>query len=251
MKKKKAIIWGTGAGLLILLVAPIICIWVWGCEKSPIDVPQLLYYTYCVLGSIATACTVIYALFSYKIKDFLYSEEIEVCIDEDGFKEDVVNEDEADVKVEKYHCDLLLKNIGAKPVKKCELRITSITHKTANKSGKSKNLMPKELSFLRVPICGEAKNSILERQSLLTPILSIIPETKAGTPANDETTPLHLEILGHNFNGSNANQGSWCIKYTLQTSDKIIKNFEVNLSWTGQWRGRLTEMKNEITIKIC
>ena len=251
MKKKKYTIVGVALLLFGVMCIPIILIWAWGLQQEIVDRPLLTYYSASVFGSFATFYTVILALFGHRIKSYLYSEEIEICIDEEGFKEDIINEEATDIQVEKYHCDLMLKNVGAKPVKRCELRITGITHKINNKTNKPRSIMPKELSYLKVPICGESKNSILERQSLVTPILSIIPETKAGTPANDTTTPLHLEILGHNLDTQHAFQGVWNIRYVLQTSDKIIKTFDVNLEWTGQWKGRLTEMKNEISIKIC
>lgn len=249
MKKKKWII-GSIATLVVLpMLIVIILIWCFGVKPNNTDIPLLIYYSGTVLGSFATFYTVVYALFSWKIRNYLYSEEIEVGIDDDNFKEDVINEDATSVTVEKYHCDLLLKNIGRKPIKRCELRITEIIHRT-NKTGKQHNLMPKELSYLKVPICGEAKNSLLEQQSLSTSILSIIPETTIGTPTSNEKTPLHLEIIGHNLNQQYDHSGIWNIKYVLQTSDKILKKFEVTLEWTGLWRGRLTEMKNEITIKL-
>ncbi len=250
MRKKKFTIGGVVLLLFVVMCIPIILIWTWGLQQEIVDRPLLTYYSASVFGSFATFYTVILALFGNRIKSYLYSEEVEVCIDEDTFKEDVVNEDAPDVTVEKYHCDLLLKNIGMKPIKKCELRITDISYK-ANKTGRQRSIMPRALSYLKVPICGEAKNSLLERQSLSTTILSIIPETELGTPENNERTPLHLEILGHNLELQHARTGVWNIKYILQTSDKIIKAFEVNLEWTGQWRGRLMEMKNEVTIKIC
>lgn len=249
MSKKKIIIFGIALALFVLMLIPIILIWKWGLQQAIPDRPLLTYYSAAVFGSFATFYTVILALFGHRVKGYLYSEEIEVSIDEDNFKEDVINEDAPDVTVEKYYCDLLFKNVGMKPVKRCELRITDISYKQ-NKNGRQRSIMPRALSYLKVPICGEAKNSLLEQQSLSTTIMSIIPETEAGTPDNNERVPLHLEIMGHNLDLQHARQGVWIIKYVLQTSDKIIKTFEVNLEWTGQWRGRLMEMKNEITIKI-
>lgn len=249
MRKKKYTIGGVALLLFGVMCIPIILIWAWGLQQEIVDRPLLTYYSASVFGSFATFYTVILALFGHRIKSYLYSEEIEISIDEDHFKEDVINEDAPDVTVEKYHCDLLMKNVGMKPLKKCELRIIDISYKQ-NKTSRQRSIMPRALSYLRVPICGEIKNSLLEQQSLSTTILNIVPETEAGTPDNNERVPLHLEILGHNLEPQHARQGVWIIKYVLQTSDKIIKAFEINLEWTGQWRGRLMEMKNEITIKI-
>ena len=78
----------------------------------------------------------------------------------------------------------------------------------------------------------------------------VFPEASEGTPDNSSKSPLRFSITGVNLETKYNQKGLWIVKYSLQTPHKIIKMFQIKLSWSGKWYSRINEMSSEVTSEL-
>lgn len=232
-----------------LMVVPIILIFHFGMKTPNPDIAQLIYYSAAVVGGMGALYAVIIALFGSMIKDFLYAEDIQLDMSENELCEDREDNDEENVVVRKYYTKLCITNIGRKKIRNCELKIKDITYGETVQA-RQRSVFGKTVSSRPVPHNVEKKIALLQNQSIEWPVLYIHPDVRAGLPEQEEVTLRHCEIVGFNLHERESRQGVWRIKYMLQSSEKVLKEFELEVSWTGQWRARATEMNNEISTKL-
>ena len=143
-----------------------------------------------------------------------------------------------------YKCALVLKNTGSKELTDLSLVIKEVHF--INENGKSKKISRAENTiFWLNPDIKKINLRETEQREII--LARIFPEASQGTPDNSSKSPLRFSITGINLETKYNQKGRWVVKDCLQTPHKIIKTFQITLSWSGKWCSRINEMTNEVT----
>ena len=211
-------------------------------------VPELIYYVSQPIGVLGTFGAIIVAVFGTEIKNLFFSPKCTTNISGDGFEEDLGDSGStSSPSAQKYKCTLLLKNTGRKELTDLSLVLKEVSY--VDKNGKSKKISRSEnILFWQTP--EAIKINLRETEEREFIIARIFPEASEGTPDNSNKSPLRFSITGVNLEKKYNKKGEWHIKYSLQTPQKIIKTFEIRLTWSGMWCNRINEMRNEVTSEL-
>ena len=210
--------------------------------------PEIIYYLSQPLGVIGTFLALLVAIFGTEIKNMFFSPKCQVYILGDGFDEDLGQTVSTSAPVaQMYKCALVLKNTGSKELTDLSLVVKEVHF--IGENGKSKKISRFEntLFWLNPEI---KKINLREKEERELIVARVWPEASEGTPDNSSKSPLRFSITGINLDSKYNQKGKWIVKYSLQTPHKIIKTFEISLSWTGKWWSRINEMTNELTSEL-
>ena len=210
--------------------------------------PEMVYYIMQSLSVLGTFLALLVAIFGNEIKSLFFSPKCEVYIVDDGFTEDLgQTSSSSSPSAQLYNCTLALKNTGSKELENLSLVIKDVHF--VGESGKTKRIKKMETTLFWIR--PENKNITLrETECREFVIARILPEASAGTPDHSSKSPLRFSITGVNIDQKYNAKGQWVVKYSIQTPSKIIKNFQVNMSWSGKWCNRINEMTCEVTSEL-
>ena len=249
MNWRKSIIWLSVLLAIVLIALPIYFIFKIGLCVDNCDKPQLIYYSATVVGGLGSLYAVIVALFGNKILNYIYAEDVQLDLIEDELCEEQEDSSADPIIVNRYYAEITIMNIGRKKIRNCELRITDIVY-SERREERPKSIFPRNFTDKNVPCSSEEKKvTLLQNQTSTWPLLSVFPKENIGDPNNNVEKPCRLEISGVNLDDNKNKKGTWIIKYMVQSSEKILKKFEVSFSWDGTWCSRATEMNNVISLK--
>ena len=210
--------------------------------------PEIIYYMsqpLCVLG---TFLALLVAIFGTEIKNMFFSPKCKVYISGDGFDEDLGQTASTSAPMaQMYKCSLVLKNTGSKELTDLALVVKEVHF--INGNGKSKKISRFEntLFWLKPEI---KRINLRETEQREIIVARVLPEASEGTPDNTSKSPLRFSITGITLDAKYNQKGTWVVKYSLQTPHKIIKTFQIKLSWSGKWCSRINEMTNEVTSEL-
>lgn len=248
----KKIIFSLFVGVFVGLI--ITCIVLMGL-KNQVDssksygIAELVYYYTQPIGTLGTFTAIIVALFGVEIKNKFFSPKCEVSLPDDGFNEYLgENISSNSPKAQFYHCTMLLKNTGSKELIDLQLVIKDVYYINSNNKQKKINKVSDTILYWNKPEIKKINLREKEKKEII--ISRIYPEAVAGTPDNQKRSPLRFSISGINLDTSCCKKGKWRVIYSLQTPHKIIKTIKVEFSWSGNWCDRMTEMTNEVEVKI-
>lgn len=209
---------------------------------------EVVYYMTQPISVLGTFLAILVAIFGVEIKNLFFSPKCKVYISGDGFDEDLGQTiSTSSPSAQFYKCALILKNTGSKELTDLSLVVKEVLFK--NDNGKSKKISKSENTlFWSTP--GIKKINLRETEQREIIVARVIPEASEGTPDNSSKSPLRFSIAGTGLDSKYNQKGTWMVKYSLQTPHKIIKTFEIKLSWSGKWCNRINEMANEVTSEL-
>lgn len=210
--------------------------------------PEIIYYLSQPFSVLGTFLALLVAIFGTEIKNIFFSPKCKVYIAGAGFDEELGSTASTSAPIaQKYNCSLVLKNTGSK-----ELTDLSLVVKEAhffNENGKSKKITRFENTlFWLKPEIKKINLRVTEQREIV--VARVLPEALEGTPDNSRKSPLRFSITGINLDSKFNQKGKWTVRYSLQTPHKIIKTFDIILSWSGKWCSRINEMTNEVTSEL-
>lgn len=249
----KKVIVSFGIGLIFgLIICALYCTYL--TASGAIDfgkkygMPEIIYYLSQPFSVLGTFLALLVAIFGAEIKNMFFSPKCKVYISGDGFDEDLGHSASTSApSAQFYKCSLVLKNTGSKELTDLSLVVKEVHF--VGENGKSKKISRFEntLFWLNPEI---KKINLREKEQRELIVARVWPEASEGTPDNSSKSPLRFSITGINLDSKYNQKGKWIVKYSLQTPHKIIKSFEITLSWTGKWWGRINEMSNELTSEL-
>lgn len=212
-------------------------------------IAELLYYVTQPLGVLGTFLAIAVAIFGTEIQNMFYSPKCKVSINDAGFTEELGTTSSAINPIaQNFQCTLKLENTGSKELIDLQLVIKDVFYYVDNKKPKKISKQPETILFWGRP---ENKKINLRKTEMREFVVSrILPEASEGTPDGTKQSPLRFSLIGVNLDSKYNQKGCWIVNYCLQTPQKIIKSFQIEFTWSGRWCNRLTEMVNEVSVKI-
>lgn len=217
-------------------------------EDKTYGFPELIYYSSQPLGVFGTFVAILVAIFGNEIKNMFFSPKCETYIEENGFKEELGHTAlTSSPSAQIYKCTLVLKNTGSKELTDLSLVLKEVVYIDNNQKQKKISKFQNTLFWMN-PSIKTINLRETEQRDII--IARVCPEASEGTPDNISKSPLRFSITGFNLDSKFNKKGIWVVKYCLQTPHKIIKTFEITLSWSGMWCNRITEMSKEVTCEL-
>ena len=216
--------------------------------KKQYGVLEIFYYCLQPISVIGTFLALFVAIFGTEIKNMFFSPKCKVFILGEGFEEDLgQTASSSSPCAQLYECALVLKNTGSKELTDLSLVLKEVIY--VNGSGKTKkiNKCDNTIFWLKPEI---KKINLRESEQRDIIVARVLPEASEGTPDNSKKSPLRFSITGFNLENNYNQKGKWVVKYYLQTPHKIIKTFQITLSWSGKWCSRINEMANEVSSEL-
>lgn len=209
---------------------------------------EIVYYLSQPIGVLGTFLAIIVAIFGNEIKNFIFSAKCMPSIKDEGFTEDLGDTDTStSPKSQLYKLTLLLTNNGVKELNSLQLVVKEVLYspdkKKFRKIGRSNTVI-----FWGNPDTKKINLRATESREII--LARIMPEAVLGTPDATNKSPLRFSITGANLDVKYSKKGYWKVKYRIETPKKIIRNFEIDYSWSGKWFDRINEMSNEVTSNI-
>ena len=249
---KKAVVSFIIGFIFGLLVCGLYCIFVTSSESIDYNkkygMPEIVYYMLQPLSVLGTFLALLVAIFGAEIKNMFFSPKCKVYIAGDGFDEDLGSTASSSSPIaQMYKCSLVLKNTGSKELTDLSLVLKEVHF--VNENGRSKKISRFENTlFWLKPEVKKINLRETEQRELI--VARVLPEASEGTPDNSSKSPLRFSITGINIDPKHNQKGKWTVRYCLQTPHKIIKTFEIKLSWSGKWCSRINEMTNEVASEL-
>lgn len=210
--------------------------------------PKIVYYLLQPFSVLGTFLAVIVAIFGTEIKNMFFSPKCNVFISGDGFDEDLGQTGTSSSPTAQfYKCTLVLKNIGSKELTDLALVVKEVHFVTDNGNTKKITKFENTIFWLNPEV---KKINLREKETREIIVARVFPEASEGTPDNSSKSPLRFSITGVNLETKYNQKGLWIVKYSLQTPHKIIKMFQIKLSWSGKWYSRINEMSSEVTSEL-
>lgn len=209
---------------------------------------EIIYYLSQPIGVLGTFLALLVAIFGIEIKNMFFSPKCDVCILGDGFKEDLGTTGNLSSPIAQlYKCTLILKNTGSKELTDLSLVVKEVHFISENGNSKKINRFENTIFWLKPEV---KKINLREKETREIIVARVLPEASEGTPDNSNNSPLRFSITGVNLEKKYNQKGKWVVIYSLQTPHKIVKTFQIKLSWTGKWFSRINEMANEVTSEL-
>ena len=209
---------------------------------------EFFYYGLQPISVLGTFLALLVAIFGTEIKNMFFSPKCKVFILGNGFEEDLgQTASNPSPCAQLYKCALVLKNIGSKELTDLSLVLKEVNFDNGN--GRTKRINKFEnIIFWSKPEIKKINLRESEQREII--VARVLPEASEGTPDNSKKSPLRFAITGFNLENKYNQKGKWIVKYYLQTPHEIIKTFQISLSWSGKWCGRINEMTNEVSSEL-
>lgn len=237
--------------ILILIGLPLFFTWAYSNinYEREYGMPELVYYTTGIIGSIATFFAVVIALFSKEIRAFIFSEHCKLSLLGKGFTENKgKTQDDPCPVVQSYDCTLQIKNDGSKEISNIQILLKEVHFREDEKS--KFKLIHKLNKTLYWNVPDNTETQLLLRDVKTIPLFKIYPEDSCQTPDRSSYSFLRMRIIGCKLDEKYSRRGEWKTVYQLQSNEKILVKFECTVSWNGTWCSRLTEMVDCVDAKL-
>lgn len=239
--------------LLVLFVClPIALIWKYAAYDLTVgkNIPELIYYSTQVIGSMSTVAAVVIALFGKEIRALIFNEHVSLSLKNNGFVENLGNtQNSPNPIVQSYDCILSIKNDGAKEFSEIQVLLKEVYFKSS-KTSKYKRIFNSDDKCLYWNIPENTKTQLLRGESKRLPLFRIYPEDSCQTPDRSTFSSLRMRIIGCKLEESFSKKGIWKTTYQLQSNEKVLCTFECEVEWDGNWCNRLTEMSDGLNVVL-
>lgn len=207
------------------------------------------------IAAIATFLAVVAALFREEIRSWWKFVKLDYSIPEDKFRE-VISSNTSNsgdglntpIEAEKYLCEMEIVNSGTISSITSEIVLESLHYKSNYSNNK------KPIEAMGIPLnwgkTDESRVTIPPNGKKKIPILELIPPDKESSPdGNEDTTIPKLMIKGIQTEITEID-GVWTATYLIYSSNSKPNRFKLEIKWNGKWHGRMTEMKECLTIEL-
>lgn len=213
--------------------------------------PEFIYYLSQILGVFVTFMAVLVAIFGSEIKAMIFRPKCKIVLsnEEDGIIEKLNDSiGNQPIKANLYDCVLKVINIGNKEITNCELIISKIQYKTEERQKHFKDLLSGGYKKIYWYSRDEQSINLPAGENREVNLFRIYPSMQ--TPDERGDSPARLSFSGYPLDLKYCQKGVWEVTYKLQTIEKVLSSFNLQISWNGQWCDRLSEMKDEVTVKL-
>lgn len=223
--------------------------YIWSTSDNKLTIPELIYYSAQVVGSVFTVMAVIVALFSKEIRAFYFNEHIKMSLIDDGFYENMgTTSNDPNPVVHSYDVTLSVTNDGSKEIKDFQILLKEVHFRENN--GKYKRIARFDNKPLYWSIPEKRKVPLLVGDSVSMPLFKIYPDDSCQTPDRSLYSYLRMRIIGCRLEDKYSKKGFWKSVYQIKSNEKILKDIECEVSWDGRWCNRLTEMSDCISVNL-
>lgn len=224
-------------------------------NQNPIELKDYYGLLVQIIAAVATLLAVVAALFREEIRRWWEYVKIDYSIPKENFRE-IINPNTGNsadgakttIEAEKYVCEMEVINNGTVSSLTSEIVLESMlfkssysnTHKPIDTIGTPLNWGNTQESRVTIPPKGKKK----------VPILELIPPDKESSPGgNENTTSPKIIIMGVDTDLMET-EGMWTATYLIYSSNFKPNRFIIEIKWNGRWHGRMTEMKDCLTIDL-
>lgn len=212
--------------------------------------PEFIYYLSQILGVFVTFMAVLVAIFGSEIKAMIFRPKCKIVLtNNDGIIEklsdSLYNQSK---KADLYDCILKIMNVGNKGISNCELIISKVQYKADDRQKRFKDLLQNGYKRIYWYSRDELAINLPVGDNREVRLFRISPSMQ--TPDEKGSSPARLSIIGYGLDPKYSQKGTWKVTYKLLTQEKVLETFSVVFFWSGQWQDRLTEMKEEVNVKL-
>jgi hypothetical protein len=214
------------------------------------------YYTrlISVVGALATLFATFVALFKEDIKKLYEYASLEVMFKDQNILSEVLDIETTtsstqNISAKKYEVIILINNSGKLAARGCQVYLESISFKHSTFPA------PKDMPITGKPLqwIGKAETSVIIPSKakgfinlfeILSPKSEIVTEERSQQADGKAQIAISgSDLFLEDFNGTYK-----CV-FMIYSENTSPVEFELVITWNGNWRQRLTEMKDCITIK--
>lgn len=217
-----------------------------------IGIWELIGIFVAMIGSFGTCAAVVVAIAKERIIRFFNHPIISASLQNTdvGFFEDVDTEQSNPISSE-YYCIAEILNSGKVSANDCEVKIGKILcpdrkgrmKPIRNDTGTISGKVPwnKEEDKINLPINIPRDICLFK----ITPP-TVMPNSDSPIVDND---PI-LSICGFPLIDKKSQKGTWEVHYYVSYDAGENTHYVLTINWTGEWKNRLSEMKEELKIKL-
>lgn len=211
------------------------------------DYWSIWYYVFAIIGSVATTAAVIVALFKEEILHKFHSPELSL--------EDYTNGSVPLVKVDGengnedsyYKCELKVNNTGVENARDCTIVMSRMLYDTSRMGGETEWDSRK---ITRITEIGENNNQIISGLDTRVELFRINNPSSSSTPNGGGENRAYIEFPQVKLTEEIAAESNFKIDYEIRANNTVPIKFRVSIQWTGRWNDSVSEMKNNIKVKL-
>lgn len=250
MKKSLVYILFLIIGLIIGIISTII--WYGNhSDTNPQNHLQTWYYVWSMFGSFGTVAAVVVALFMDEIKGVLYHAVIDVGLFDEGDGCGIIesiDENEQTPSARHYECSIMLANKGNHAAENCEVKLIGVTY--MQKDGARKRELLKSGSCRVNWSSDEKTTTIYTKEKRRIALFRVYPQDSNATPDASKKSTKRIDLIGLSLPENCNKNGIWNFSYKVIASQKELCTFTIKVIWDGNWRTRLPEMKNGLSVNL-
>lgn len=215
---------------------------------------ELIGIIVAMIGSFGTCAAVVVAIAKERIVRFFNHPTISARLQDTdtGFYEEIDSEQSTPVSSE-YYCIAEILNSGKVTANECEIKIDKILY--SDRKGKMKPIRNETGTIsCKVPWDMEEKINLpsgLRKEVVLfkisQPNRTVMPDTGDSAINNGPK----LSICGFPLKENKSQKGIWEVHYYVSYDAGEHTHFVLTIDWSGEWRNRLSEMRDELHLKLC
>jgi len=235
----------------LIIVIPIVLTWIFArleINKS-FGIPELLYYSFQILGTFAMSVAVIVAIFGQEVRNLLLVEKCSISLKNGGLAEHLgKSENSSSPEAQYYDCFATIKNTGTRELTDCQFLLQEVHYKKIGDS-RYKKIIGFDHRTLYWNFYEEVTtHTLISGDSHTFPLFRIYPQNSCQTPDDEKYSKLRMRIFACNMEERYTEAGCWKIKYQIRTSENILKSFEIIVQWDGTWFNRINEMQDVVSV---
>lgn len=236
----------------VLAMVGIVFVWICGILYATTSIPNLISYTFQILGVLASFAVVVVAIFSQDIKTWMYGEQCLVELNANVFTEQLGDTQSIESpQAQYYEAIIKITNTGRVEIRDCMLYLRSLEFQQYG----APNSKPRSLTLDKDPIVlwrypYQRSANLVMGDNHLYSILRILPNNNVQTPDNKKNISKRVRIFGCRALDGYDQKGIWTASYCVKSSTKIVATFTVKAEWDGSWKSRQNEMQNVTSLSL-
>ena len=218
--------------------------------RSVSDCWNMWYYAFSIIGSVATTVTVIVALFKDEILRRFHSPELSIENYSNGVIPIVkVDGNSGDGGDSYYKCELKINNQGSENARDCTLVISRFLYDTSRMEDGS--MVEWNSSLIeRVKEIGEKNSQIVSGLDARIELFRVENPSSSSTPNGGNDNKSYIVFPQTKLSDEISSESNFEIDYEIRSENANPIKFKVFIEWTGRWNDSVSEMSNNIKVKI-
>lgn len=213
------------------------------------DCWNLWYYVFSIIGSVATLSAVIVALFKDEILQRFHAPDLRL----EKYSGDIIPlvrvDGNSGGRDNYYKCELKINNIGSDNARDCSIVLSRLLYDTTRMGGNTKSEWDPRL-IERVTSIGEKNNQIVSGLDTRVELFRINNPSLSSTPSGGKENKAYIVFPQTKLTDEIAAESNFEIDYEIRANNSPSIKFRVSIEWTGRWNDSISEMANNIKIKV-